>query len=454
MERKEQSQNGIPAPPKGKERLKWLGPAFIWMLSAAGSGELLFTPRIAAQYGYTLIWALILAVSMKWFINREIGRYTVCTGASFFVGISSLSQRSHWLLWLILLPQLVVAVSIIAGLTGVAATAFVELIDMPLNIPALVLVAITASIILLGQYKIVEKVTTLVAIIISIAVLVAAIATKPDTNSLIKGFVPSLPRNLKFDEVLPWLGFMLAGAAGLMWFSYWTEARGYGAAALPKPEPLDTKMIADKDKDSLKGWIKHMTIANTLAVMGALVIAFAFLILGTELLKPQRLIPEENKVAQTLGRLMGDIWGQFGFWFMIVAVLVTFISTMLSAQDGYGRMFSDGTAILTKKWAAPKRWTDAKFLHKLFVIFLLCIFPALTYLIAGEPVGLLKIAGVIEACHIPVVAFLALYLNYKTLDPYLRPGIITGLFTAVAGLFFAVFAVVYILQLTGLIRLN
>lgn len=32
--------------PKGSERLKWFGPAFIWMLSAAGSGELLFTRRI------------------------------------------------------------------------------------------------------------------------------------------------------------------------------------------------------------------------------------------------------------------------------------------------------------------------------------------------------------------------------------------------------------------------
>ena len=116
MAEKNANQSQIPAPPKGRERLKWLGPAFLWMLSAAGSGELLFTPRIAAQYGYTLIWAMVLAVCMKWFINREIGRYTVCTGASFFVGLSSISKNSHWLLWLILIPQVVVAVSIIAGL--------------------------------------------------------------------------------------------------------------------------------------------------------------------------------------------------------------------------------------------------------------------------------------------------------------------------------------------------
>ncbi|HAG83528.1 MAG TPA: manganese transporter, partial [Cyanobacteria bacterium UBA12227] len=66
----EDNQGGVPKPPQGWKRLKWLGPSFLWMLSAAGSGELLFTPRIAALYGYTLLWALLAAVILKWFINR------------------------------------------------------------------------------------------------------------------------------------------------------------------------------------------------------------------------------------------------------------------------------------------------------------------------------------------------------------------------------------------------
>src|SRR5687767_1235781 len=56
----------IPPPPVGRERLAWLGPGFLWMVSAAGSGELLFTPRVGALYGYTLLWALLAAVALKW----------------------------------------------------------------------------------------------------------------------------------------------------------------------------------------------------------------------------------------------------------------------------------------------------------------------------------------------------------------------------------------------------
>lgn len=60
----------IPNPPEGKDWLKWLGPSFIWMLSAAGSGELLFTPRVAALYSYALLWALVAAVVLKWLLHR------------------------------------------------------------------------------------------------------------------------------------------------------------------------------------------------------------------------------------------------------------------------------------------------------------------------------------------------------------------------------------------------
>ena len=239
--------------PKGKERIKWLGPAFIWMLSAAGSGELLFTPRIASQYGYTLVWALVLAVLMKWFINREIGRYTVCTGATFFRDLDSISRKSRMLLWFIIVPQLVVAVATIAGLAGGAATAVITLLDLPVIFYVALIVLVTTAVTSLGKYKLIEKATTVFAILISLAIITAALSTGPDFKAIGQGFAPSLPPDLKFDELLSWLGFMLAGAAGLMWFSYWIAARGYGAANTPRDEPLDLKNLSNRTNKRVKG---------------------------------------------------------------------------------------------------------------------------------------------------------------------------------------------------------
>ncbi len=121
----DRNQEQVPQPPKGGERLKWLGPSFLWMLSAAGSGELLFTPRITAFYGYSLLWALLAAVILKWFINGEVGRFSVCTGATILEGFKQLPGPKNWAVWIILLPQVVVAISTVAGLAGAAATALI-----------------------------------------------------------------------------------------------------------------------------------------------------------------------------------------------------------------------------------------------------------------------------------------------------------------------------------------
>lgn len=82
----------VPDPPQSQDKLKRLGLSFFGILSGTDSDELLFSPKISALSGYSLLWALPTAVTLKGFINREVGRFTVCTGvsylASFILGFS------------------------------------------------------------------------------------------------------------------------------------------------------------------------------------------------------------------------------------------------------------------------------------------------------------------------------------------------------------------------------
>ena len=437
----------IKDPPAGfKEKLKWLGPGFLWMVSAAGSGELLFTPRVGALYGYALLWALIAAVLLKWFINREIGRYTVCTGKTIIDGFAELPGPKNWALYLILVPQLLVAVSTIAGLAGSSATALVLVLPGDIRLWTILAILCSTALVLWGKFKGVEKAATILAITLGIAAIIAAVTVFPEGTALMAGLIPSVPSNISYDEVFPWLGFMLSGAAGLIWYSYWIQAKGYGLTASEnsKNARLDASQI-----QKLKKWIRQMTADTTVAVGGTLIITLSFLILGTELLKPQGLVPEENKVAEVLGGMLGQLWGPIGFWFMILAVFIGFWDTVLSDQDGFGRMFTGGTRLLLKNFKLKKKWLDENFLNRIFVIGLVTVAPILLYLWMGEPVSLLKIAGAIEAAHIPVLVVLILYLNHKRLSPELKPSTFTFLFTAFAGLFFAFFAIVYVIQIAG-----
>ena len=442
----------ITDPPKTfKEKIKWLGPGFLWMVSAAGSGELLFTPRVGALYGYALIWALLAAVVLKWFINREIGRYTVCTGKTIIDGFARLPGPKNWALYLILIPQLMVAVASIAGLAGSAATALVLALPGDIRIWTIASILVSTALVLWGKFKAVEKVATILAITLGLAAIIAAVSVFPEIDKLMAGFIPKVPENVKYEEIIPWLGFMLSGAAGLIWYSYWIQAKGYG---LKKNEnSADDLKYTAGETDKLKKWIRQMTTDSTVAVVGTLIITLSFLILGTELLKPNGLIPEENKVAEVLGNMLGDLWGPVGFWFMITAVFVGFWDTVLSDQDGFGRMFSGGTRLLLKNFKAKGKWVDEKILTRVFVIGLVTVAPIILYLVMGEPVSLLKIAGAIEASHIPVLVILILYLNLKRLPADLKPSAFTIICTSLAGLFFAAFAAIYLLQIFGVIKM-
>lgn len=116
-------------------------------------------------------------------------------------------------------------------------------------------------------------------------------------------------------------------------------------------------------------------------------------------------------------------------------------------------MFANGTRILLRRfrWSPRRegRWLSYETLHRACVIVLVTVIPIGLFLAVGEPVALLKVAGAIEAAHIPVVTGLILYLNHRWLPEDLRPSAPATIVTAGAGLFFAGFALFYALRLLG-----
>jgi len=129
--------------------------------------------------------------------------------------------------------------------------------------------------------------------------------------------------------------------------------------------------LTQQDRDRLQGWVSQMTIDNTVSIVGGLLNVTAFLILGAELLGPEGRVPAENDVAEVLGRLLGEVWGPVGFWFMVIAVLIGFWQTTLTNQDGWSRLLADGSGILLRRFQVRGRGAHGQFLQKAFLIVLL-----------------------------------------------------------------------------------
>ncbi|WP_029038541.1 Nramp family divalent metal transporter [Salinimicrobium xinjiangense] len=474
-----QRRKDLPEAPKGKDRLKWYGPGLLWMISAVGSGSVLFTPRVGARYGYEFLWMALIFMFFMWVMIREVGRYTVVTGNTIFEGYRDISGSSNWTLYFILIPQMVAAVVTIAGIAALAGSTLMIAVPWAYEIYATGLILLCLVLVITGTYIVIERVTSVLAALLVTVVIVSAIMVFPDSSDLISGILPSFPEDTDVEFVIPWVGFILAGASGIMWFSYWVSARGYGGdlTALEDVKTIEPKerkneyKSAKEDYKELKSWFSTMSVTAAIGVVGGGLILISFLILGTELLRPEGTIPEGITVAEDLTKLLSGIWGEAGRWFLIVGIMIALLGTILSNQDGYGRMFADGTVILAMPFLKKKEMIDPeipsaaeeeaeplgeqskfrkkttsillnkKLLRLFYAIVFGAVLPIAAFFMVKDPVHILSIAGTIAAVHTPVVVFLTLHLNRTRLPAPVKPGkFITGAMW-LSGISYAAFAI-------------
>jgi hypothetical protein len=345
---------------------------------------------------------------------------------------------------------------------------------------AAAIIIISIALVITGKYSVVEKTASGMAAILILVVIVAATIVFPGFEKISSGLVPSFPDDMDMAFAIPWIGFILAGSTGIMWFSYWVVAREYAGPMSDKDDIIrmsrsDAKKDDHEQKERdkvfarLKNWLKVLSVTAGIGVIGGGMVIVAFLILGTELLKPEGIVPEGVDVAKDLTSLLSEIWGRAGFWILLIGILIPLWGTILSNQDGYGRMFADGTFILSVPFLKRKKmvnkneagdyipsnklskykkrmvsWlTNYTGMQKFFAILLAAVLPLALFLVVRDPVEILTIGGIVAAVHTPVVVFLTIYLNHKRLPKEFRPGaFITGSMIF-SGLFYGAFAVYY-----------
>lgn len=80
--------------PEPRRLRNYMGASVIITATALGSGELILWPYITSQVGLGLAWLMILGITLQYFLNMEIERYTLFTGETAVTGFSRL-----WLPW-------------------------------------------------------------------------------------------------------------------------------------------------------------------------------------------------------------------------------------------------------------------------------------------------------------------------------------------------------------------
>jgi hypothetical protein len=314
------------------------------------------------------------------------------------------------------------------------------------------------------------------------AIVTAAIVC-PGLAPIAQGLALSWPDDPDLYVILPWVGTILAGSMGIVWFGYWTATRGFGGGLVSREkddeQPAEGRRAQEKEDRRpsqdpeeraarVRSWVRIMTGAASLGVVGGLVVIASFMVLGAELLAPKGLLPEGTDVAVDLANLFSEVWGTAGEYLLLAAIVVAIGGSVLANQDGWGRSFADMTLIFLREkgdkqsgalgrsfaWLQEKTGSGIgkrRFLKRFYVLTVTGLIPVAILLLFKDPVKVMSVSGIIAALHTPFIVFAALFVNRRLLPDDLRPGLFFTAAMTLAGLFYLGFAGVYLLDLFGLI---
>lgn len=211
-----------------------LGPSFILLGLALGSGELIMWPYLVSQYGLGIIWGGLIGISFQYVLNTEIMRYTLARGESVFVG---------WRRYGRLIPAWFVFSTVIPWALPGFATASAAMLHhiLPALDPkwtAIALLVATGIIISSGQtlYKTMEHVQrTLLSIGVPfIALLTLYLARGVNWQALFAGLVGQgdgyqfLPMGIAMGSFLGAFAYSGGGGNLNLAQSYYIKEKGFG----------------------------------------------------------------------------------------------------------------------------------------------------------------------------------------------------------------------------------
>jgi hypothetical protein len=208
---------------------RMIGPSVILAGLSIGSGEFVLWPRLTAEFGFAVFWGCWIGVTIQFFLNMEITRWTLATGESAVVGFIRLG-RSFGPLFLVCgtVPW------IWPGWATGAATLLHWEFGLPVTGVAIASLVLCGAILSIGPvvYRTVEIIQlVLVAGITILLVVLAAVLVRWETVlALLAGAarVGSIPDGIELPLLFSALAFAGAGGSINLAQSNYINDKGYG----------------------------------------------------------------------------------------------------------------------------------------------------------------------------------------------------------------------------------
>ncbi len=389
-----------------------IGPGLVVAATGIGAADLVATLVAGSQYGYTLMWAVVVGVIMKIVLVEGAGRYSLATGRTIFEGWRSLGRWTS-----IYFGPYIIIWGFVYGATAMSASAMplaVLFPFLPLWGWAIIMGLLGFGMVWLGKYQAVEKLTAVLVGLMVLLIVGLAIFTLPNLPAIMKGLVPLIP-----DDGLPYTLALAGGVGGtitLAAYGYWLREKGWYQ---PK-------------------FMQVMRLDNMVAYILSGVFVAATLIIGVEVLysaglsvsaKDEGLLDLAQVLQERYGAVIGKLF-LVGFW-------AASFSSVIGVWSGVSLMFADFLGnVRGLESGHPDTLSGGKYAR----FYLLWItFPPMVLLLLDRPIFLILLYGVLGALFMPFLAVTLLWiLNTKRVPDRWRNGLGTNILLIICTVLFGI----------------
>jgi manganese transport protein len=298
---------------------KWwlsLGPGIITAALVFGPGSLTITSKLGANFGYSLLWVVVVATTLMMAFTGMGARIGVTTNQSLLKVF-----KNKWGKWASLFAGVgifIVTASFQAGNAIGAGISFAESFNTS-SVPWIIMISLAAISLLFHKsfYKILEKVMLIMVSIMLLSFLFTLLLAKPEIDELAAGLIPSVPEgSLILVIALVASSFSIAGA---FYQSYLVQEKGW------KKNEIN-KVV----KESFTG----------ILVLG--LISAMILMSSGAILNPQGL---GVNAAADMGKALEPLYGQWATSIFMIGLFGASFSSLIGNATIGGTLFADALSL-------------------------------------------------------------------------------------------------------------
>lgn len=402
--------------------LKYLGPGLLYAGAAIGVSHLVQSTRAGAEYGYTLVWAIILANLLKYPFFEFGPRYAASTGKSLLHGYESLGKWALISFFIITLSVMFIIQSAVTIVTSGLLAEIFNLNIAPWILSTIILFACTLLLII-GKYRVLDRTMKSIILILSISTITALIASFFGTYDKAEEYFTFFTFSNKKDVLflIALMGWMPAPLDISVWHSVWT---------------------IEKSKNvTYKNPLKQALVDFKIGYWGTLILAICFVTLGANTIygTGTEIAESGSGFAKQIINIYTNNIGSWSYFIIAIAAFTTMFSTTLTCLDAFPRVMSDAT----KKLIKPKFKLDSIYWFWIITIVLITVF-ILAQLLSNMKT-MVEVATIVSFITSPVLAILNyLVITGKTIKKENQPKTFLKTLSWLGIIYFLGFTIYYI----------